>query len=246
MTTTTTEVVELFVTTNADNVKASGNRLRIEGNKLINYSTIIGLKPSDGCIYINDDWYSSTTTKHTNRLKRQARFNYRDEAVKLVTEEEIYEEEQPVREGRQDRQPNKNSIENKAAKENPEKTTKRRKAIQKRKIADQSVVPLHSTDRNNETQKIFLVAPKKYDQAQEVSKHLKNGFPVIVNLENLELDTAKQLVDFVSGTVFALDGNLHKIGQHIFLFSPPNVDIDGGIDASGEDLFDIDPHTNQE
>ncbi|ACB84899.1 cell division protein SepF [Natranaerobius thermophilus] len=122
-----------------------------------------------------------------------------------------------------------------------EKKHKKRSAVQrKQKNSDQegdSVVPLHST-KNTQGIKIHLIAPSKYEEAQEIGKYLKSGFPVVVNLEQLEMETAKQMIDFVSGTVFALDGNLHKIGQQIFLFSPPNVGIDGAIDTTGDEFFD--------
>ncbi|OWZ84144.1 cell division protein SepF [Natranaerobius trueperi] len=140
------------------------------------------------------------------------------------TEEEIIEEEEtePVR-------------------ETSERNKKKKVA---RKNKDNQVVPLHKAS-NQHNIKVFLLAPKKYDEAQMVGKYLKNGFPVIVNLENLEVETAKQLIDFVSGTVFALDGNLHKIGQNIFLFSPPNIEIEGEISSINSE-YELEQKYNEE
>ncbi len=106
-----------------------------------------------------------------------------------------------------------------------------RKQPVKKKAPRQSehnpVVPLHNQglDQN----KIYVLVPEGYEEAQTIGQYLKKGYPVIVNLEKLSNDAAKQLIDFTSGTVFALDGNLYKIGAHIFLFSPPNIKTEGDL-----------------
>ncbi len=144
-------------------------------------------------------------------------------------EEEILEEEEHIN-------PAVHSApaQDKVTKRKEKKGAAQRKQV-KNEQKSESVVPLRSND--NYSFKVHLLAPKKYEEAQVIGKYLKSGYPVIVNLEQLEMETAKQMIDFVSGTVFALDGNLNKVGQQIFLFSPPNVGIEGEIDSSGEEIF---------
>ncbi|UMZ73271.1 cell division protein SepF [Natranaerofaba carboxydovora] len=78
---------------------------------------------------------------------------------------------------------------------------------------------------------IMIMSPTEYEEAQRIGEFLKNAMPVIVNLEKLGLEEGKQLIDFVSGTVFGLDGTVHKIGKQIFLFSPPGVEVMGNIET---------------
>lgn len=75
--------------------------------------------------------------------------------------------------------------------------------------------------------KVVIMEPKSFDESQAIADQLKNHRPVIVNLEQSERNLAKRIVDFVSGTTYALNGNMQKVGNSIFLFVPNNVDIAG-------------------
>jgi cell division inhibitor SepF len=97
--------------------------------------------------------------------------------------------------------------------------------IQKPKKNKGQVVSLH-TQRQ---MRVSVVEPNSFDDVQGISDHLKNRRPVIVNLEQADSELAKRVVDFVSGTTYALDGGMQKVGKGIFLFVPSNVDIDVDI-----------------
>ena len=58
---------------------------------------------------------------------------------------------------------------------------------------------------------------------------LKSRKPVIINLEKIDSDTARKIFDFLSGATYALNGNVQKVANNIFIFAPANVDIAGGI-----------------
>lgn len=73
--------------------------------------------------------------------------------------------------------------------------------------------------------KVMVVEPFTFDDAQHVADHLKNRKPVVVNLENTEKEVAKRMIDFISGTTYALSGTIQKIGNNIFLCAPNNVDV---------------------
>jgi cell division inhibitor SepF len=73
--------------------------------------------------------------------------------------------------------------------------------------------------------KVVVAEPKVYDDVQNFADHLKNHRPVIINLEKTDAELAKRVVDFVSGTTYALNGLMRKVGNGIFLFTPSNVDI---------------------
>ena len=67
--------------------------------------------------------------------------------------------------------------------------------------------------------------PTSFEQSQEICEHLKEKKSVIVNLEYVNKDVARRIVDFMSGAVQALDGHIEKISNSIFLFAPMNYDI---------------------
>ena len=83
------------------------------------------------------------------------------------------------------------------------------------------VVSIHSQKQ----MKVVVMEPKTYDEVQAIADNLKNRKSVVVNLENADKELAKRVVDFVSGTVYALNGSSQKVGNGIFLFAPSNVDI---------------------
>ena len=82
---------------------------------------------------------------------------------------------------------------------------------------------------NAGTGKMILLEPRAYSESQQIADHLKKKNTVVVNMKRVTLDQAKRIVDFLSGTVYALGGDLQKIGAGIFLCTPKNVDVEGAI-----------------
>ncbi|AQY50718.1 hypothetical protein PWEIH_13994 [Listeria weihenstephanensis FSL R9-0317] len=76
---------------------------------------------------------------------------------------------------------------------------------------------------------MVLVEPRVYAEAQELSDYLKEYKTVVVNLQRISHDQAIRIVDFLSGTVYALGGDIQRIGNNIFLCTPENVEVDGAI-----------------
>ena len=79
--------------------------------------------------------------------------------------------------------------------------------------------------------KIVVIDPKSFDECPKLVDSLKSRKPVIINLENIENDTARKIFDFLSGATYALNGNVQKIAQNIFVFLPENVDVQAGSDS---------------
>jgi cell division inhibitor SepF len=77
--------------------------------------------------------------------------------------------------------------------------------------------------------KMVLVEPRAYSESQQIADQLKGRNAVVVNLKRVTSDQAKRIVDFLSGTVYAIGGDLQKIGGGIFLCTPKNVDVQGKI-----------------
>lgn len=77
--------------------------------------------------------------------------------------------------------------------------------------------------------KVMLLEPHSYDEVQEIADHLKNRKSVVINLHRTPRDQAKRIVDFLSGTVYAISGDIQKLGSNIFLCTPENVNVTGSI-----------------
>ncbi|BBI34659.1 cell division protein SepF [Cohnella abietis] len=88
-----------------------------------------------------------------------------------------------------------------------------------------NVVSIHS----QKNARVVLTEPRSYDEAQEIADQLKSRRSVIVNLQRVRRDQAIRIVDFLSGTVYALGGNISKLGSDIFLCTPDSVEVSGTI-----------------
>ncbi len=77
--------------------------------------------------------------------------------------------------------------------------------------------------------KMMLLEPRAYSESQQIADYLKNRSAVVVNLKRVTPDQGKRIVDFLSGTLYAIGGDLQKLGGGIFLCTPNNVDVEGKI-----------------
>lgn len=84
-------------------------------------------------------------------------------------------------------------------------------------------------DIGGEGSKLILLEPRAYSESQQIADHLKNRHTVVVNLKRVTTDQAKRIVDFLSGTIYAIGGDLQKIGGGIFLCTPKNMSVQGKI-----------------
>lgn len=92
------------------------------------------------------------------------------------------------------------------------------------------------------TSKMILLEPRAYSESQQIADHLRKRNTVVVNLKRVTSDQAKRIVDFLSGTIYAMGGDLQKIGGGIFLCTPNNVNVQGKItdETDGKDIHDND------
>ena len=77
--------------------------------------------------------------------------------------------------------------------------------------------------------KMMLLEPRAYSESQQIADYLKQRSAVVVNLKRVTPDQAKRIVDFLSGTIYAIGGELQKLGGGIFLCTPNNVKVAGKI-----------------
>jgi cell division inhibitor SepF len=73
--------------------------------------------------------------------------------------------------------------------------------------------------------RVHVIAPRSFNDAQQIADRFKAAVPVIINLQTVEPDLAKRLIDFGSGLTYALDGGMQRIAEKVFLLTPRNVEV---------------------
>ena len=79
------------------------------------------------------------------------------------------------------------------------------------------------------TGKMILLEPRAFSESQQIADHLKKRNTVVVNMKRVTAEQAKRIIDFLIVTVYAIGGDLQKIGGGIFLCTPKNVNVEGSI-----------------
>jgi Uncharacterized protein conserved in bacteria len=104
--------------------------------------------------------------------------------------------------------------------------------VAKTSRAANKVTPMRQASKKSNME-VRVMKPASVDDSREIAETLLGNRTVILNLEGLDLEIAQRIIDFISGSTFAIDGNLQKISNYIFLITPTNVDISGDL----QDIF---------
>lgn len=101
------------------------------------------------------------------------------------------------------------------------------------------VTPLRQTKKNGAGMEVCVIKPTSVDDAREITETLLANRTVVLNLEGLDVDIAQRIIDFTSGSCFAISGNLQKISHYIFIITPATVDISGDFQDILSGSFDV-------
>ena len=91
------------------------------------------------------------------------------------------------------------------------------------------------TISQNKDNQLVLFEPRSYSETQEIASYLKQKKATVVNLHRLQKEQSKRVIDFLSGVIFAIDGDIQQIGNKIFLCTPKNITVGGAIEMAEED-----------
>lgn len=114
--------------------------------------------------------------------------------------------------------------------ENREQRDNKREFRELRENKEQRVLPMNAQSMTGQF-RMVLTEPKSLDECPKLVDNLKARKPVIINLEKIEAETARKIFDFLSGATYALNGNVEKVANNIFIFAPENVDVMAGLDG---------------
>ena len=96
-----------------------------------------------------------------------------------------------------------------------------------------SVMPMNkemnTESMEDSSNKVIIREPNEYSDAQDIADCLKDNYPVFINLQRLEKGQAKRVVDFLSGTIYAIDGDIKRVGTNLFLCTPRSVETEGQV-----------------
>lgn len=84
--------------------------------------------------------------------------------------------------------------------------------------------------------RMAVLEPESFNDVQAICDHLKEKRPVIVSVEGLDKELSKRIIDFVSGTTYAIDGHIQRVGESIFVFAPNGVQIEAVMRTQWEDI----------
>ena len=100
------------------------------------------------------------------------------------------------------------------------------------------VTPIRQSRKSSSgNMEVCVIKPTSVEDAREITETLLNGRTVVLNVEGLDVEIAQRIIDFTSGSTFAISGNLQKISNYIFIITPASVDISGDF-LSLVDSFD--------
>lgn len=86
---------------------------------------------------------------------------------------------------------------------------------------------------------VCVIKPTSVEDAREITDTLLSNRTVVLNLEGLDVDVAQRIIDFTSGSTYAIKGNLQKISHYIFIITPASVDISGDFQEVLSGSFDV-------
>lgn len=91
---------------------------------------------------------------------------------------------------------------------------------------------------NDKNSHLVLFEPRSFGETQEIAQYLKARKATVVNLHRLQKDQSKRVVDFLTGVIYAIEGDIQRIGPKIFLCTPRNISVAGTIDLDEEEQED--------
>ena len=105
-------------------------------------------------------------------------------------------------------------------------------ADEKSKKSAPKVTPVRSKKAiSSSGMEVCVIKPTSVEDAREITETLLANRTVVLNLEGLDVDIVQRIIDFTSGSTFAISGNLQKISRYIFIITPASVDISGDFQS---------------
>lgn len=100
------------------------------------------------------------------------------------------------------------------------------------------ITPMRSKKGSNGME-VCVFKPTQFDESREITDTLLSNCTVVLNFEGLDVEVAQRIIDFTSGSCYAIGGNLRKVSNYIFIVTPRNVDLAGDFQEIVAGAFDV-------
>ncbi|WP_371860189.1 cell division protein SepF [Staphylococcus carnosus] len=150
-----------------------------------------------------DSYYEPTQQQQSSQQSNNHQYNERQRAIKAVPK----------------RQTQSNRLQS---------SSNERKYQPMNESTARNVVNMNASNLH-ESSKMCLFEPRVFSDTQDIADELKNRRATLVNLQRIDNVSAKRIIDFLSGTVYAIGGDIQRVGNDIFLCTPDNVEVAGSI-----------------
>ncbi len=95
----------------------------------------------------------------------------------------------------------------------------------RQKNSSRRKISLESQEKIEARSKVFVAEPLEFEEVQIIADSFKKEIPIIVNLQKVDQDTSKRIIDFCGGLTYALEGSIKKVAEKVFLIIPYNVEV---------------------
>ena len=157
-----------------------------------------------------------------------------------IYDEDDYEEDEPSR------SPGSLFRRHDSDRRSTQTTTQTRSQSAAKPASSNKITPMRSARRASSApvMEVCVIKPKTVDDSREITETLLENRTIVLNLEGIDLEIGQRIIDFTSGSCFAIGGNLQKVSNYIFIATPANVDISGDfqsiVDAFNVSSFQMD------
>lgn len=107
-----------------------------------------------------------------------------------------------------------------------------------KQIKTSKVSPIRQK-KSSGAMEVCVIKPRSMEDCSEITETLLEGCTIILNMEGIDLDLAQRIIDFSSGSCYAIHGNLQKVSNYIFIVTPSGVDISGDYQEYLSGAFDV-------
>ena len=118
-------------------------------------------------------------------------------------------------------------------------STSRPRSTSSAKTTNSSKISPMRTKKSAYGMEVCVIKPRSMEDAREITDTLLADCTVVLNMEGLDLDVAQRIIDFASGSCYAISGNLQKVSNFIFVITPSDVDVSGDYQEILNGAFDV-------
>lgn len=95
------------------------------------------------------------------------------------------------------------------------------------KSSRSKITPIKQQRKPGNGMEVCVIKPVSFEDCREITDTLLSNRAVVLNFEGMDVDVSQRIIDFISGSCYAISGNLQKISHYIFIVTPKSVDISG-------------------